>query len=174
METRPKARERDLVVESVDQELLVYDLERDRGHCLNDTAALVFEHCDGTRTAAELAAHLSAETGREIDEEVVERALARLGDEGLLEEPVRAPANGRDWSRRQVLVRVGVAGAAAGVGLPVVKSIVAPTAAHAQSCIPENASCGALPTCAARIPCCPGLSCLPGEVDCVCTNLTPQ
>src|SRR2546421_5035430 len=100
-ETRPKARERDLVVESVDQELLVYDLERDKGHCLNDTAALVFQHCDGTRTAAELAAHLSAETGRGIDEEVVERALVRLSDEHLLEEPITPPANGRDWSRRQ-------------------------------------------------------------------------
>ena len=168
----PKVRGDGLVVEHVGDELLVYDRERDKAHCLNDTAALVFSHCDGERSVCELAAQLSAESGRPIDEDVVGRALVRLSDEHLLEEPVSA-TGGREWSRRQVLVRVGVAGAAAGVGLPVVKSVVAPTAAHAQSCVPQGGVCGtpdSFGACQQTAQCCPTFFCvaLPRQASCTC------
>ena len=172
-EARPKVREVGLVVERVDDELLVYDLERDKAHRLNETAALVFRHCDGERTVRELAAWAGAEVGRPLEEEVVWRALVRLGDEHLLEEPL-SPPEGREWSRRQVLRRAGVAGAAAGLALPVVKSIVAPTSAQAQlSCLPAGVSCGVPGACVPVIPCCPGSFCTltasdTGEDICVC------
>ena len=41
---KPRARTEGLVVTELPDELLVYDLERHRAHCLNPTAALVFKH----------------------------------------------------------------------------------------------------------------------------------
>jgi hypothetical protein len=143
----------------VDDELLVYDLERDKAHCLNEAAALVFEHCDGERSVAELAERVSARSGAPVDEQVVWRALLRLADEHLLAEPF-SPPSGMELSRRQVLARIGVAGAAAGLALPTVKSIVAPTAAQAQvtpaacpcdtagaPCFPSSGTCTCPPAC---------------------------
>jgi hypothetical protein len=152
---RPKARDDALVVERVDDELLVYDLGRDKAHCLNETAALVFEHCDGERGVAELAERVSAGSGVAVDEQVVWRALVRLSDEHLLAEPL-SPPSGIQLSRRQVLARIGVAGAAAGLALPAVKSIVAPTAAQAGVTIPACA-CGG--DCSGGCICPPACSC---------------
>jgi coenzyme PQQ synthesis protein D (PqqD) len=148
---RPKARDEALVVERVDDELLIYDLERDKAHCLNETAALVFEHCDGERDAAELAQLL------DTDEETVRAAFVRLSDARLLEQRVPPAANGQ-WSRRQALRKIGFAGAAAGLGLPVVKSIVAPTQADAGSllCGTPGQPCSILGVtgCSEGPPCC--------------------
>ncbi len=171
----PKARDEGLVVERIENELLVYDRERDRAHCLNATAALVFGHCDGRHTVAELATKLSAETGRAVDEDVVGRAVKRLSDAHLLVEPV-AGRVGADWSRRQVIRKMGIAGAGAAAALPIVKSIVAPTPARAQvqlSCLPQGSFSNPSIACAISLstacdttvpnlpPCCPGLTCKP-------------
>src|SRR5581483_8312784 len=137
---RPRARRDGLVIEEMGDELLIYDLERDRGHALNESAALVFRHCDGHRGVGELAAALSETTGAPVDEIVVLRALRRLDDARLLETPA---AEGRAWARREALRRIGLAGAAAGLAAPVVKSIVVPTPAEAQaSCTDNGQMCG--------------------------------
>ena len=52
---KPQSRRSGLLIRELPDELLVYDQEQHRAHCLNRTAALVFRHADGTRTAAELA-----------------------------------------------------------------------------------------------------------------------
>ena len=169
----PRARQDGLVVEQVDEELLIYDLERDRAHSLNATAARVFRHCDGERDAAALAARLSDEAGESVDEELVRAALGRLSDARLLEEPVaRTSPQERGWSRREALRKLGYAGAA-GLALPVVKSIVAPTPAEAQvsACLGAGAVCGtALNECTGPVPCCPGFTCQlpPVSANCVC------
>jgi hypothetical protein len=54
----PRARRNGLLSEQLDDEWIVYDPERDRGHCLNRTAALVWQHADGERTVGDLAAML--------------------------------------------------------------------------------------------------------------------
>lgn len=56
----PKARSEGLITKEVDGELLVYDLERDRAHCLNEIAAAIWKRCDGSTTTTEIAAQLSA------------------------------------------------------------------------------------------------------------------
>jgi hypothetical protein len=157
---RPRARDEGLVVDRVGDELLVYDLERDKAHCLNESAALVFEHCDGERSVGELAEHLSARLGVAVDEQVVWRALQRLGDEHLLADPF-SPPSGTQLSRRQVLQRIGVAGAAAGLALPAVKSIVVPTAAQAQAVTPPACACSVGSECGAggTCTCPPACSC---------------
>jgi hypothetical protein len=159
---RPRARCDGLIIEEIGAELLIYDLERDRGHTLNESAALVFRHCDGRRGVRDLAGLLSEVTGGPVDESVVLRALQRLDDAHLLEAPV--PAERHQWSRREALRRIGMAGAAAGLAVPVVSSIVVPTAAEAQaSCTPNTQMCGTVvlpggcvPSAA---PCCAGLLC---------------
>jgi hypothetical protein len=170
---RPRARREGLVIEEMGDELLIYDLERDRAHALNESAAHVFRHCDGRRGVGELTAVLGEATGVPVDEVVVLRALQRLDDAHLLEAPA---AEGRGWSRREALRRMGMAGAAAGLAVPVVKSIVVPTAAEAQaSCTGVGQTCGtvSLPTgCVPSAPaCCAGLLCQGLAVEgatCVC------
>jgi len=41
--TLPRARKDGLVIKELVNETLVYDLERDEAHCLNQTAALVWK-----------------------------------------------------------------------------------------------------------------------------------
>jgi coenzyme PQQ synthesis protein D (PqqD) len=169
---RPRARRAGLVIEEMGGELLIYDLERDRAHALNESAALVFRHCDGRRGVGELTAALGEMTGAPVDEVVALRALQRLDDAHLLEAPA---AEGRQWSRREALRRIGMAGAAAGLAVPVVRSIVVPTAAEAQaSCTPELGVCGTVSTPTGCVPtgpaCCAGLFCQGPAVDgAICT-----
>ncbi len=99
----PRARKEGLLVEELPDETLVYDLKRDKAHCLNPTAALVWQHCDGQTTVAELAALL--EKGLEIpaNDVLVWMALERLRRAHLLTEPVRLPAPQARYSRRQAM-----------------------------------------------------------------------
>jgi hypothetical protein len=124
---RPLARGRELIIETAGDELLVFDKQSDRAYVLNPTAAAVWRASDGTRTAQEIAGYLSQENP--TSEQTVLYALGQLQD--LLEEPVEVPHTLAGMSRRQFLKRAGAMGAAAAV--PVVVSLVAPAAAHAQS-----------------------------------------
>src|SRR5207247_8926846 len=74
---RPMARSEGLVVEQLDGEVLIYDLERHRAHCLNEASALVWRACDGTRPVPELAA-LIEELVPGWDEDTTNYALAQL------------------------------------------------------------------------------------------------
>jgi hypothetical protein len=49
----PFARTHQLIVQEVPDEVLVYDLDRHKAHCLNRTSAIVWKHCDGKTTVAE-------------------------------------------------------------------------------------------------------------------------
>lgn len=125
--TMPLARKQNLQIQTVADETLVYDMTTDKAYVLSASAAAVWHACNGERTVQEIAQYLSRETP--TDETVVWYALAQLNP--LLQEPVAAPHEFGSLSRRQFLTRAGlIAGAAA---VPVVVSIVAPKAAHAQS-----------------------------------------
>ncbi len=126
---RPKARSQGLTVQELDTEVMVYDETAARAHCLNATAAMVWRYCDGNTTVAAMAARLGADAGAPVDDDIVLLALSELGDRGLLERPVRGHVGGA-VSRRQALVRLG---ATAGILLPMITSLVAPTSAAAQS-----------------------------------------
>ncbi len=125
---KPQSRRSGLLIRELPGELLVYDREQHRAHCLNRTAALVFRHADGTRTVADLAHVLGPRAAGPAAEEVVKLALAQLADGGLLEgEPLLVePAAG--LTRRDVARRVGLAAA---ILLPAVATIMAPTPAEA-------------------------------------------
>ncbi len=128
----PRARQDELVVEELPDEILVYDLKRRRAHCLNRTSALVWRRCDGRTTVAEVGALLERELKIPADEAVVWMALDRLGKAHLLKEQVTLPADRAQYSRREVLRTLRrVAGIS--LLLPVIESIVAPRAAASTS-----------------------------------------
>src|ERR1700687_761084 len=55
----PKARREAIITKEVDGELLVYDRERDRAHCLNETAAAIWRLCDGRTSVGEISEQLT-------------------------------------------------------------------------------------------------------------------
>ena len=141
----PAARHEGVVTETLDSGLLLYDLERDKGHSLNPVAAAVWRQCDGRRDVAEIAAAARAELGSEVTEDAVWRAVSQLDERRLLLASSPRRMSGPEFSRRQALLKAAGAGAAAGLAIPVIKSIVAPTPAQAQaSCVPLNGQCGVL------------------------------
>ena len=139
MKKVPQARTTGVVVEHLADEVLVYDLERDRAHCLNLAAARVWEKCDGRHSVTEIASEVG-------DEEAVWMAVEQLSRAGLLEKKIKRPAVG--MGRREVIKRIAVAAA---IGVPVVTSIVAPKASHAANCRPAGQSC------TSAVQCCSGL-----------------
>jgi hypothetical protein len=151
----PRARTEGLVIRELPDEVLVYDLNRDRAHCLNTTAALVWKHCDGQTGVASMVQLLARECNAPVDEAVVWLALEQLGRTHLLSEQFPPPAQRPGLSRREVLRTLGKAAA---VALPVVTSLVVPTASEAGSCTSSGSAC----TTSAQ--CCTG----------ICTSLTCQ
>jgi hypothetical protein len=155
----PRARVECLAREFGD-EVLVYDLQRDVGHCLNSTAAAAWKLCDGNHSPPQIARVLSRQFSAQVDESVVLLALDQLADARLLVEPV-VPA--KRLSRRVAIRRIGIAAA---IALPLVTSIVAPTPAQAASCRPNGAPCTSF------LQCC---SLLCGPVTGICGNvLSPK
>jgi hypothetical protein len=126
----PLARSDGLVVEELPDEVLVYDLRRYRAYCLNRTTALVWRHCDGRTTVSEAAARLAEELTLPVDEGIVWMALDRLARARLLREPPAPVDHHGRYSRRDIARRLALAGGAS-ILLPVVSSILVPTAVEA-------------------------------------------
>ncbi len=144
----PVARQDELFIQDLTDEMLVYDLRRHRAHCLNGTAALIWKHCDGSQTVTDLTARLERELKTKVDEELVLLALNQLSKAHLLEEKAGIPKLEK-VSRRQMIKRIG---AGAAIAVPLITSIVAPTAAQAASGLPNGTGCTASSQCLSR--CC--------------------
>lgn len=160
----PSARREDIIRKEVDGELLIYDLTRDKAHCLNESAAAIWKRCDGRTSIKEIAASLGQEVGRKVDERVVWLALADLRRAHLLEElptldrgeglnnsQEKRQQNGQ-WpggilgmSRREAVKRIGLGAA---IALPVIISITSPTPAQAgASCRASGENCSSPTDC---------------------------
>jgi len=114
----PTARRTGLVIQEIPDELLVYDTESNKAHCLNHTAAFVWKSCDGSRSAADIAG--LCQDGK-MSEDIVWLAIDQLNENDLLEQQVKSVFAGQ--SRREVLKKIGFASV---VALPVIASLVAP------------------------------------------------
>jgi len=129
MDKLPFPRVQGLVVRDLAGELVVYDSARHRAFCLNPTVASIWRSCEGGTSLGQARRRLEAELGRSVPDDVVWLGLEQLRKAGLLDESSNdAP---RHPSRREVLRRVGAAGAAL---LPVVASLAVPPAVAAASC----------------------------------------
>jgi hypothetical protein len=143
----PLARTDNLVIHELDDETLVYDMERDEAHCLNQTAALVWKHCDGKTTVSQAARSLQSRLEVPVGADVIWLAVKQLHRFHLVESSEKSPA----VSRRALVLKY----APAVLALPVIMSISAPTPAGGASCAMAGQPCGP-PN---NPPCCPGLSC---------------
>ncbi len=130
----PRARTDELVVQELPDETLVYDLKRHRAYCLNRTAAQIWRQCDGRATVADMARSLEAEFKTPVNGAVVWLALRRLDRARLLQERIDQSRNQIGYSRRQMIRQLALIGGFVAV-LPMIQSIVAPTAASAVTCV---------------------------------------
>ena len=136
----PRARIDGLVIKELPNETLVYDLERDEAHCLNQAAALVWKHCDGKMTIAKMTSLLQAQLDTSANADVVWLAIKQLQRfrlvESYAEETVAMPS----VSRRNLVLNY----APAALVLPLIMSISAPTAAQAATdpCIANPSGLG--------------------------------
>jgi hypothetical protein len=146
----PMARTAGLVVEELDGEVLIYDVERHRAHCLNKASAMVWRACDGSRAVPELTA-LIEKSAPGWDQATTDYALTQLEKRHLLSEPLRVEQVERTLTRRDVFRKAALTGLAIGVGIPVVKSIVAPTPAQAASCLPTGSGCSSSAQCCSGV-----------------------
>jgi hypothetical protein len=131
---RPIARKSGLVVQEVPDEVLVYDLETNKAHCLNKSAAMIWRSCDGNNSVSEIAELVETQAGGKVTEDFVWLAIDQLSENNLLESQI-AP-NFKGQSRREVIKRIGLASM---IAIPVIASLVAPQSAlAAQSCNCNN------------------------------------
>jgi hypothetical protein len=152
----PLARKEGLIVEQMPDEVLVYDLDRHKAHCLNRTAAFVWQQCDGMTDASKIARRMEKEFDASVSDDLVFLALDQLGKDHLLEARVPLPVEIAGMTRRQVMRRIGLATA---VALPVVISIMSPTAANAVTCLASGAPCSPTVVCCSTLSTCPSGFC---------------
>ncbi len=143
----PRSRMDGLVIQRLHDETLVYDTESDQAHCLNQTAALVWEQCDGKTTVSQAAQSLQSKFEVPVGADIVWLAVKQLQRFHLVEVSKKSPV----ISRRALVLKY----APAALALPVIMSITAPTpAATLSGCGTTGAPCGG-----ANPLCCSGLHC---------------
>jgi hypothetical protein len=137
----PVARKTGLLTCEVGEELLLYDLNRCKAHCLNSRAAFVWRQCDGRTSVSEITRALNIAYGVGLDDDVVLFALEQLERAQLihLRKNLVRPKGAAKLTRRELITRAGIVAA---VGLPMVSSIVTPTAAEAATCRGVGVACG--------------------------------
>lgn len=146
----PVARKNGLVVQEMPDEVLVYDLDTNKAHCLNQTVAMVWKSCDGNNTVSDIAKLFEAQMGGNVKEDFVWLAIDQLNENNLLEQEIRSNFEGQ--SRRDVIKKIGLASM---IAIPVIASLVAPPNALATaSCACVNtAACATQGSCPSTTNC---------------------
>jgi hypothetical protein len=174
----PHTRYKDIVVQELDEEILVCDLKTNKVFCLNQTAGEVWKMCDGKTGVKKISNRLSRKLGSNINEDIVVFTLQELSKNNLLDENFVIQTSFDGLSRRQIIRRIGLASM---IALPVIASVIMPTAANAQSGCPVgeaprpvNCPCTVNKDCASG--CCLGDRPVPicgptiGADSCMCTS----
>ena len=146
----PTARNNGLVIQEMPDEVLVYDLDSNKAHCLNQTSAFVWKSCDGTNSVSDIVREFEANAGGKVSEDFVWLAIDQLKENGLMAAGTESRFAGE--SRRDVLKKIGLASM---VALPVIASLVTPQSALAAgscACV-NNAACAGQTTCPSQTNC---------------------
>lgn len=135
----PIARKTGIVIQEVPDEVLVYDLDANKAHCLNQTAALIWKSCDGSRSITDIAKRVESLAGGNINDDFVWLAIDQLNENNLLEHEISSSFSG--MSRRDVIKKIGLSTM---IAVPIIASLAAPQSAMANvSCIcNQNSDCG--------------------------------
>jgi hypothetical protein len=147
---RPIARKSGLVVQEVPDELLVYDLESNKAHCLNQSAAMIWKSCDGKNSVAEIAQIVGQQAGGDVTEDFVWLAIDQLNENELLDKQVAVDLGG--MSRREAIKKIGMASM---IAVPIIASLVAPQSAMASS----SCRCVTVPDCSPQTGCASTTTC---------------
>lgn len=102
-----------------------------KAFCLNPSSAVIWKLCDGATAVPDIAAAAAKVVGGPIDETFVTFAVERFRKDHLLEPGYDNPADDELVTRAQLVKRIGRAGLAAAVAVPLVTAVMAPTAAKA-------------------------------------------
>lgn len=143
----PVVRSDGLLVEQVGDETVIYDPERTEAHCLGPLAAAVFSRCDGEASIERIAELVTADLNEPTGIDHVETALAQLEERELVVVP------GVGTSRREMLRRTAAVAATA-ITVPLVTSIVMPTAALAAGGCAIGKKCTSDADCGSTHPSC--------------------
>ncbi len=130
----PFLRTENLVVKELPNELLIYDLEKNKAFCLNETARLIMDECDGKTSIGDAVASLNRKLKSNLSEEMIWMVVEQFKKSNFLKGDYEIPIETTKVTRRKILQSA----ATLGIALPIVTSLVAPTAAHAQSGCPGN------------------------------------
>lgn len=153
----PVARTQGLVVQEMPEEVLIYDLDTNKAHCLNDTAAFVWKSCNGNNSVSEIAKKFQIETGKSVNEDLVWLAIDQLSQKNLLQGEISTRFSGQN--RREVIKKIGFASM---IALPIVASLAAPTSVLAAvSCGCSNPGDCSATMCPSLVNCNMGGICAP-------------
>ena len=139
----PTARKRNLVVQELPEEILVYDQNKNKAICLNLTAKLVWEQCNGRTTLEKAAENIGRKLKSKINDEILWVALEQLKKYDLFDESqpiIQIPK----VSRRDLMK----SGVSLSVALPFITFLAAPSAINAQSvkvCTQAGGTCSVVP-----------------------------
>jgi Coenzyme PQQ synthesis protein D (PqqD) len=146
MDKAPIVRIDNIVVQEMDKEILIYDLQKSKAFCLNETSALIYQLCDGKNSISDISSAISKKLNQPITDELIWLALDNFRKDDLLEKSGQFEIDFKGLNRRQVIKKVGLATM---IALPIVSSVIAPTSAMAQSgLLALNAACTTSPQCA--------------------------
>ncbi len=160
MNKLPKAITENFVVQDLNDEVLIYDLTKNKAFCLNQTSAIVYQSCDGETTLAEL----QSKSG--FPQDLIHLTLSELERNKFIEISSDYVSSLNGMLRREAVKKVGLATM---IALPIITSVSAPSAANAastcsnlfESCVPDNLR---------QSNCCDGDRC--GETN-FCTSCLP-
>ncbi len=155
----PFAKKDNIVVQELNSEVLIYNLADNKAFCLNETSAIIWQLCDGTKTVSEIGDAAGSKLPSKISDEVVWLAIDQLKKEDLISNEFTSIFEG--MSRREVIRNVGFASM---VALPIVASIVAPMSTNAQStacgCTAPG-DCVTMTSCPSTVNCNGAMQCAP-------------
>lgn len=158
---RPRARSAGLVVRELGGEVVLYDLERHRAHCLRETVAAVWRRCDGRTSVDAIARAVTRERGQPVGTRSVLAVARRMERARLLEEPLPRRLGARSPSRRQPASserRTLLRGVVVTGGLAVLSLAVPTPEAAAATCLPAGSCVRNNCRDAANNQCCNGCS----------------
>lgn len=133
MNNLPIARSTDIVHQFLDKEVLIYDLKAHKAYNLNETSTIIYHSCNGKTSFEEL------KNKYQFTDDLIFLALEDLRKADLLEESEilsKSPFAG--MSRRDVIKKVALGTM---IAMPVISSLIVPTAARASSVCTDTGSC---------------------------------
>jgi len=121
----PLCRVNNIVVQTIEDELLIYDFTRNKGFCLNKPSALIWQSCDGRTSVNGIALLLQKAFKIPVCEELVWLALDMFKSENLLFNAREIEIYFNDFTRREMIRRIGSASL---IALPLMSGLILPGA----------------------------------------------